>query len=33
LLECGHIVVPGDGSRRQHRRCPLCHQLRTRGAL
>ena len=33
LLECGHIVVPGDGSRRQHRRCPLCHELRTRGAL
>jgi hypothetical protein len=27
LLECGHIVIPSDGSRHKHRRCPLCHRL------
>jgi hypothetical protein len=32
LLECGHIVVPGDGSRYQHRRCPLCQGSRTQCA-
>ena len=32
LLECGHILVPNDGSRHMHRRCPLCNSHRALNA-